>query len=253
MPQIEKCDECGREVPRASLSRRLREWGYYDGKNFLPWSSYNADYWTCDATDMGDVSMGLYADYYRPTITEGTTTPARGSQTWRGSGIYRTTVALDVSSFTHILFGIHLGARHSCAFKTFAASAGLCDSDGNNTHNLSTLTIPDQRRIWFSIATADLPSNLSASALCFYVDVSCEDAAQDWWADGAFVEDAVGPTANNPRTSGSAILHYGAGHNYVVVCLCPDCVPDELHKPSEWRGEPRFADVTEIPDEVESL
>ena len=102
MSMIEMCQECGAEIDRKKLVRKIRAYGYGTGSNLLLYSSYNSDFWSCDAVDEGEISMGVFADHFRPYVTDGTTvTEARGSQTWSGaSGTFYSITATDLSAIT---------------------------------------------------------------------------------------------------------------------------------------------------------
>ena len=122
MVMIETCHECGADVDRRKLVRKIRPYGYGTGSNLLLYSSYNSTFWACDATDGGEISMGVYADHYRPKVSDGTTvTEARGSQTWTGaSGTFRSSTATDLSSLTNFVFVAWVGAYHNQTVQTIS-------------------------------------------------------------------------------------------------------------------------------------
>jgi len=258
MPQIELCFECGDEVPRETLVRKLRPYGYRSGVNQLLYSSYNSAFWTCDAADAGEVSMGVYADEFRPYVTDGTTlTEARGSQTWTGaSGTYRSTVATDLSGNTNLLFVTWVGAYHAATVQEISAVLGVCTSDGVSKEALGTWTVPGMRACWVTYPVASLSAAVtpSSSAVYFYVDITATNATDDWWIDHHCVHDAVKPNWDHlPFTSGTAASYTGNSFNMLLPVLCPKCAPEYLHKPSEFEGDPRFEDMVDIREEIQDL
>ena len=253
MSQITICDECGREVARKDAVRKLRPYGIPAGTNLLLYSSYDSSFWSCGATDRGEISMGLYKDRFRARPVEGSaTSEERGAQTWRGTGTIRTTTATDASGLTNVCFSQHIGAYHSQAEKIFSAVLGCCDSAGNNKVAISTWTIRGAQQAWWSRTQAELTAlGLTSSALYFYTTVTMETATSDWWVDLSCVQDAESPGSFQPYTSGTAVDYAGPVYTeYKIPVLCPECAPEPILKPSEAVAQdPRVSEWVEIREE----
>jgi len=257
MPQLETCQECGAEVPRGELVRKRRAYGYdatFGGNNLLLYSSYNSDFWTCDtATDAGCVSIGLYADHFRPRISGSTNavTEARGSQTWTASGLYRTNTSVDISGYTNVYFAIHVGAYHAQSTQTLTVAIGFCDSSGSTKYQMASFNVMGQKRCWFTSAVADLDAGITTSAAYLYADVTISGASSKWWADGAILCDRTTHPIWIPQTKGAAKSATGTGHKWRRPILCKECRPDRIVKPEENRGDPRNEDPVEIGEDTE--
>lgn len=255
MPQIETCDECGREYPRRRMVRKLRAYGYdasIGGQNKLTYSSYNTGLWTCSSADAGRVSMGLYGDYFRPTFSGTTGTEARGSQTWTASGTLRTSTSTSLSGMTNVLFGIHVGAYHAQTTQTLTVVIGCCDVSGTAIAGTSTsFTVNGSKLCWWTQTLASLEAaGVVAASAYFYATVTISGATSKWWADGAIVCDRTTVPVGKPQTKGSARARSGMGFTYSVPVLCPECAKEKLF--IERDKDPRTAEWDDIPERIES-
>jgi len=237
----------------------MRAWGYTEGANYLLYSSYSSAFWTVDgAVDAGRISMGLYAQHYRPTITKaGVVTEARGSQTWTGSGTARTTTATDISGLTNLMLIFNVGAYHAQpAAQQLTAVVGMTNAAGDTFEALRTQVVKGGQMVWVSVPVADLDAGVTpdpASAY-FYCDVTITGASSKWWFDGALVCDATRVPTHRPITKGASVVKVGHGFAWKIPVLCPSCGKAEfLLKPSERYGDFRQADWVEIRSEIESL
>jgi hypothetical protein len=257
MPQLGTCDQCGREVPRKDLVRKLRPYGYDcsggGGVNRFGCSRYNADWWTCSATDAGCVSMGLYPEQFQTSISGTTVTETNGSQTWAGSGVLRTSRDIFFSEFSDVLFGVYVGAYHAQDEQSLTVTTGCCDETGAVIYTAHSFVVKGSKFCWWSDPLSVLlAAGVNSDTAFVYLDVVIEGTAK-WWADGAIVCGATTPPLFQPTSSGSPMVFTGKGYSYLTPALCPKCVDERLLKPSEDKGKPRFAEPVAIRSQIESL
>jgi hypothetical protein len=209
----------------------------------------------------GYISMGLYADDFRNSISGTTITETQGSPTWAGYGILRVfSDDVFVSGMTNVLFGIHVGAyQGQMTDQIFTATIGLYpDGLGPSVRTpipgtTLTKTVKGHRFIWWSKPYDTLVGlGMDPNLMFPFLEVTITTGVR-WWADGAVVCDAITPPLWQPRTSGVAKSATGRGFTYSTPALCSKCADERLLKPSEDKGEPRFADWVEIRDQIESL
>ena len=258
MPQIERCDECGKLWPRKQLVRKLRPYGYDEslgGSNLLLYSSYNSDFWTTTLDDAGRISIGYYAQHFRPTFdSDYDGTEARGSQTWVASGKVYTSASTDISSLTNACFSIAVGAYHHQTVQELTAEVGFCSSDGATEYYSREWTFKGQKLCYVSAPVATLvAAGVTAAATYQYVQVTISGATSSWWWDHACLDAGLTPKNSRPVTRGAARDLSSTRYRYYVPVLCPECAPERLRKPSEDDGEVRVAEWVEIRDQIESL
>ena len=263
--QKEQCQVCGAERPRASLVRKLMPFQLPAAENYLLYSSYNSDFWAVSTySDGGEVSMGCYADRYRPRVAEGSTTEARGSQTWSGSasgtaasGVLRSTTATDISGLTNVCFSLYIGPYHAQADQTIkAVEMGFCDASGTSIVAYQSYgSRLGQRLCWFTKPVADIDSGVTTSAAYVYAKIDILNLATgaDFWTDHMCLEDSTQPSQCRPVTTGAAVVRTGNTDVWRVPILCPECANEKILKPSERYGNFRMADWVEIQDRVEDL
>jgi len=254
MAQIERCQVCGKKALRSKLVRKLMPFALPAGENQLLYSSYSSAFWTVDtSTEVGYVSMGLFADRYRPRVSaDGTAVEARGSYTVQSSGTFRSSVATDVSDLTDICFSVHVGAYHGQTVQALTVVLGLCDDSGTNATATKSWSVKGGKKVWFTLPVADIPSPLAASGIYVYGAVTITGAV-DWWFDGAQLQDSKKPSNYLPITSGAASVTTGNTWHWKVPILCSDHANERLLKPSENLGEFRVPEFVEIKSRIESL
>ena len=172
--------------PRRELVFAKRKWAMPASENRLPYSSYNALGWACDATDSGAISIGPHADDCRVSYDILNTATERGEQTWEGSGVYRSISGVDVSSATSIVFSVEFGSYQASTTQTCTCVIGVCNEAGDSFQILRTWTVVGSQRIWFYTPVADITE--STAALCFYVSVVPAESDGEWFITGAQLE-----------------------------------------------------------------
>lgn len=249
--RVTRCGSCGDLVPRGKLARQYREWGEPPGSNYLLHSSYNSTFWTCDATDAGRISIGPY-EGSRVRVSPGestTTTEVNGSQTWTGTGTFRSTVAVDGSTWTSLCFACRVGPYHNpTASAQFTAVIGLCNSAGTVITTEKTYTAElGMREIWFS----KLISAIAApTTLYFYVTVT-PATGESWWVDMLRLEKNKLRPDNFFETKGAARDESASVMRSAVVLVCPNCRMPIFHR---WDKEAREPLPTIEPaDDIEVL
>ena len=257
MPQQEQCQVCWKKEDRAKLVRKLMPFSLPAGENYLLYTRYNSDFWIIDtSTEVGTVSMGLFADNYRPRVadvqTGNSSTEARGSYTVTNTGTLRSIVATDVSALTNLLFELHVGAYHAQSVQALTVVLGLCDGDGANKTATRSWSFSGQQKCWFTLPVADIASPLVSSGVYVYATVTIS-GENDWWIDGMQLEDATTPSTFLPITSGTAYVSTTNTSSWKIPILCPECARERILKPSERYGNYRKNDWVEIREEIEEL
>jgi hypothetical protein len=261
--QIDKCDECGAEVARRSLVRKIRAYGYGAGANLLPYSYYDSSFWTVDtAVDADKVSMGTFADEFRPKFSDTgastwTVTEAGGSQTWTGSGTLRSNTAVDISGYTDVFFAVDIGAKQGQDVQSLVVEIGFTDATGSTTWPVTTpkatWTVAGAQRVWFSTPTASLVGP-TLTAAYVYADVTISGATSKWWHEWAVLCDAQAMPVFQPYTRGAAINRTSNGYSWSVNQYCPECANEKILKPSQRTTQnPRRVDWVEISEALEDL
>jgi hypothetical protein len=254
MPQLGTCDQCGREVPRKDLVRKLRPYGYDcsggGGVNHLR----NITAGVLPFPYVGRVSMGRYVDNFTTSISGTTVTEGNGSYTLNSPAIVRS-YNIDVSAFTNVFFGVDCGAYHAQSVQQFNMTIGCCDVSLTPIAGTDlTRVVKGQRFVWWS----RLPAALTAAGVdltetYFYLSSDMVTGSK-WWYDGLIVCDAGAPPLWQPKNnSAAAVVNTGKGFIYLTPALCPKCVDERLLKPSEDKGKPRFAEPVAIRSQIESL
>ena len=254
MAQKEQCQVCGKDELRSRLVRKLMPFGLPAGENHLLYSSYDSSFWTVDtSTEVGNVSIGLYADKYRPRVSnDGTTVEARGSYTVHSSGTLRSTTATDVSGITDICFNLNVGPYHSQSTNELTVEVGLCKSDGTSQSAEKTWSIRGAHLCWFTIPVADIASPYDSSGIYVYADITI-DGTSKWWMDGMTLSNGVKPPMYRPITTGEAKVRDALGFVWKTPILCQECAGERILKPSERYGDFRTAEWIEIQDRIEGL
>lgn len=181
--QMDRCEVCGHKTLKIDLVRTNVDFLAAAGSNYFYNSSYNSSFWTVDtAVDAGLISMGPFADQSRVVIgDDNTLTESYGSQTWTGSGVLRSIVAVDASAAVSLVFAADIGPYQQETVPSTTFVFGLCDSDGSNKEQLSSWTVTGNQRAWYTLNIADVPAGKSSAALYFYVSVTA--VGKKWWID----------------------------------------------------------------------
>jgi hypothetical protein len=260
--QRETCDDCGDDARREDMVRKLRAYGYRPGQNLIPYSSYSSSFWTVDTSvDASDISFGVYADYFRPRPVEDndlggyTVTEERGSQSWTASGVYRSSTAVDISSWTNVCFSIHVGPYHAQTIQAVSVVLGFCSANGVTKYPQRTWSFNGGKKIWFSSAVDDLNAGITTSAAYLYAAVTISGASSIWWADLAVLDDQTQPLDYyHGKTAGSAQNLTDDGYTWQVGKFCPKCADEKIIKPSDnAKVLHRQAPWIVIPSEIEGL
>ena len=201
------CQVGGHLVHWEDLRRQYREWCEPVGSNYLLYSSYNSSFWTCGATDAGEISMGPFGGFYsqisnsQPT----TLTETGGSQTWTGTGTLRSTTAVDGSAWTSFVFKCVVGPYHNpAASPAYDCSIGICDSAGVVISTEKTITAETgMRELWFTKNISDIAA---PSTLYFFITVT-PASGEKWFADMFRLEKNQTQPLNFLQTTGASIDH----------------------------------------------
>jgi hypothetical protein len=210
--------------------------------NLLTQSSYDGTVLVCDATSQGTISVGPNAHDCRFKVNDDDTlTEVNGSQTWSGSGDFRSTVAIDVSGYTSIVVSAECGPyqQDTAGLDTFIM--GLCDSAGANKSAQRTWSLVPGMRIWFAMDVADVASPLSSSGI--YVYITGGGNATKWYVDDLHVEGRTSAASgqkpgNFIRTTGSAVIRSTPVAAETVAKVCPEHF-EEIWRTSQERGIPK--------------
>ena len=252
--QSDRCDVCGSRTRKIDLVRTNVDFLAAAGSNYFLYSSYNSSFWTVDtAVDAGLISIGPFADNARIVIgDDNSRTEAYGSQTWTGSGVLRSTTAVDASTWTSLVFAADIGPYQRETSPSTTFTLGLCDSDGSNKEQLSSWTVTGNQRAWYTLNIADVPAGKSAAALYFYVSVVA--LGKKWWIDRIqLIKDAVSINSEAfvPTAGGSA--DRVDTPMMTVRKVCRDCFEkprlrsEQYNREAEQRTEdPVAVDIQEV-------
>jgi len=237
--RVDRCS-CGRRVHRDDLRRALQD-VVYSGQNRFIHSSYHTDLWACDAEDEGEVSVGIGHHVvtsspswsYSTTTVGGNTIPSVDTltvnetgltQTWSGTGTYRSSAGVDASSWTTLCAAWEIGFYHLESSPEASVTMGLCLSDGTGTVLERTWpwTIKTADRIWFPKTISELDGSLSSSELFFYVTVTA-DSGVKWWIDRAWLGADVIVPGHFVRTTGTASNYSAPTRVQQMLTVCKDC------------------------------
>ena len=252
--QMDRCQVCGQRTRKIDLVRTNVDFLAADGSNYFLQSSYASSFWTVDtAVDAGLISMGPFADESRVVIgDDNTTTESFGSQTWTGSGVFRSIVAVDASAAISLVFAADIGPYQQESVPSTAFTFGLCDSDGSNKEQLSSWTVTGNQRAWYTMDIADVPAGKSSAALYFYVSVVA--VGKKWWIDRIqLIKDAVSIKSEAfVPTAGSAVDRVDTPM-MTVRKVCRECFEkprlrsEQYNREAEQRTEdPVAVDIQEV-------
>jgi len=263
--QLDRCDVCGRKLPRRDLVRTNVRWLQPEGSNYLTHSSYHTDQWTVDtSTDRSTIGYGPHGDKQRITIPDavaGVITPAYTgcSQTWSAAGTLRSvTTAIDVSGLTQFVFSVDVAQVLSWSSNIASASdltvaMGLCDSAGANTALQKTWTdVSGLLRCWFQMDVADIASPLSSSGIYVYATVTPDTATDYWLVDDMSIEGDVARPTQFITTTGTAVTAQTATKVMAMRKVCPRCREDLLREsePPSSHEQRVEAPVSSAPQQV---
>ena len=251
---LDRCDVCGKKIHRQELVRTQVRYMRPAATNLLPYSSYSASGWACDATDKSTIGIGTRADKTRTKVGYGTTVSiVNGVQTWQGDGTYRTTTAVDLSSGTTAIISAVAVPYYASENPSLSITMGLCDGDGNNGTTERTWTTSTMRRVWYPVTVADIASPLSAAAAYFYWTVTPQ--TDEYWS----IEDAqveLDTDDSRPgefvQTTGAAVTTLVDTRSMAVRKVCPDCY-EPLFRESERVGRPSEEVEPPIPDDMQEV
>ncbi len=250
--QLSRCDVCGVKIHKKDLVLTNMDFLAVEASNYLTYSSYSASGWTVDtSTDEGVISIGPYADRARVSVSDGNvSTEILGTQTWGGSGVLRSTSAIDATTWTSLTLGADLGPHERETSPSTAFTMGLCDSDGTNKVQYTAWTTSGSTRAWFTMNLADLPASKTISTLYFYISVTA--VGKKWWADRLQVSKDVTKLGAFVPTSGSSVDRTDTAM-MTTRKTCPNCRERLLSKSErygktvEQRTEaPVVVDIQEI-------
>jgi len=241
--QLDRCDVCGVKIHRKDLVRTNMRYLLPAGSNYFVYSSYNSGYHACTSTDRSTITIGPHADKSRTKLGgDNTVSYVDGSQTWGGSGTFRTTTSVDVSSLTNFTVSAMFGQVLSWSSNVASASdltiaMGLCDGDGNNKDLQDTWSdINAMQRCWFTMAVADIESPLSSSGIYVYFTVTI-DGTDYWFVDDISLEGDKSSPDQFIATSGTAKTAQTESGTMTVVKACKRC-REPLLSTSEQFGRP---------------
>lgn len=253
--QLDYCDICHDIEHLYKLRLKTVRGLAHEAYNKLLYSSYNTSFWTCDATDEGTISVGVFGLEARTFVADdatattfATVSEINGSQTWSGDGTIRSTTSVDISSATNIVFSFHGGRYHRESGGNPTFKFGFINAGGDTKYQQKSVALKGgSGRFWFEIDIADLPVGVTSSAAYFYVEADVADASYKWWADAFQLEvdrETPGPFVT---TLGTAIDRSDTPTKYVAK-VCPSCL-DYWHRDSELYGDPY--NVVEDPIEMD--
>ena len=217
--RLDRCDMCGRKTHRYDLVMQAQDELLSIASNNFLYSSYNSTFWTCSSTDAGVISWGP-RETHRYAITEGatpSTAVSGGIQTWTGSGTFRSSTAVDASSWTNLVFSCHVGAHQTNTTPTFTVVMGFCDSGGTSKTTERTWTVNGSKRIWFTKAISGISG---PSTLYCYLTVT---NVGSWWVDKLQLEKNATVPGTFATTIGTAINRTTEQRVTRVHKVCPEC------------------------------
>lgn len=250
--KLDICGCCNQKVRVEELVYQTRQWGQRAGSNYFTYSSYNSSGWACGASDKGRVSIGPFAADSRVRIDDdNTVTEVFGSQTWEGDGTFRSTSAVNVSSWTSFCLRAYIGAYHADDYQQLTVAYGYCDSAGANKQQVGTKTFSGTKKLWWTGVPSDIASPLSSSAAYFYWAVTCENSAQDWFVDAMAIEkDKTRPDEVFITTTGTATEYSTDIQKLGVAKVCRRC-SERIHKTSGTYVIPEPYEDYEIPEDLQ--
>ena len=256
--QLDRCDVCGKKIHRHRLVRTNMRFLQPAGSNYFAYSSYSSSYHSCSASDVSTITIGPHADKSRTRVdTDNTVSYVDGTQTWSGSGTFRTTTSVDVSSLTNFTVSAAIGQQLSWSSNVASASdltvaMGLCDGDGNNKALQRTFTgVNAMQRLWFTMAVADIESPLSSSGIYVYFTVTI-DGTDYWFIDDISLEGDKTSPDQFITTSGTAKTSQTATKKMTMVKVCSSCreplllESEQFGRPFEEEEPPIGVDFQEI-------
>jgi len=236
------CDICGEWFPVSELTRRRWRTKISATDNRLAYSRPNLDdgsFWTTTATYQGEFSDGPGGHHFRQRLnSDNSTTLVHGSPTYKGSGLIRTLVPLDMSAWTNVTFGAEIGPFHEDA-TSLAVTLGLSNSDGASLTVINTTTTKSQRRVWWTKSIAELSAlPYDVSAAYFYVAVNVDSSAMRWFCDCCQVNKDATSLQPYAETTGTAV---DIPTDKMVTMVKVVCRKDRerLARLSRIRGTPR--------------
>ena len=256
--QLDRCDVCGKKIHRKDLVRTQMRYVKFEGTNYLLYSSYNSSFWSCDASDVSTIGMGPHGDESRVQIAlDNTVSQISGSQSWSGTGTFRSTTATDLSSLTTFTFSCELGPLYSYSSNVgsiaeLTVAMGICDEDGNNKDLQRTWSgLRSQTKCWYNMDVADIASPLSSSTVYFYITVTVS-GTNYWFVDDLTVEGGKTAPTTFLKAAGAAISNSADAKSMAVVKACKNC-REPLLRESEQFGRPHEeyeAPISSDPQEV---
>ena len=256
--QLDRCDVCGTKIHKKDLVRTQIRFVKSEGTNYLLYSSYNSSFWSCDASDVDTIGIGPHADDSRVSIAlDNTVTQVYGSQTWSGTGTFRSTTSVDLSSLTTFTFSCEVApvcsySSNVASLEALTVAMGICDGDGNNKDLQRTWSgLLSQTRCWFNMDVADIASPLSSSGVYFYITVTV-DGTNYWLVDDLTVEGGKSKPTTFLKAAGAAVSNSADTKSMTVVKACKNC-REPLLRESEQFGRPRTEHEAPIPSDSQEV
>jgi hypothetical protein len=224
------------------------------GTNYLLYSSYNSAFWACGSTDRSTIAYGPHCDVSRVQITDDGTTintaaVINGSQTWSGTGTFRSTSATDASALTTFTVSAECGpvisySSNVGSLTEMTVAMGLCDVNGANKAVQKTWSgLLGQRKCWFTMSVSSIASPLSSSGIYVYFDVTCTGY---WFIDDITLEGNKTSPDQFLAARGAAVSNSTDTKAMAVVKTCPRC-KEKLLLESEQFGRPTVETEPNIP------
>jgi hypothetical protein len=235
--QLDRCDICGNKAHKHDLVRTQVEYLQHAGSNSIIQSSWDNSHWADnDSADLGEISVGVYADYQRLSLdTSNDFTEKNGAHTVSTAKMLYTTVAMtDPSAWTNVCFSFEGGPYHRSTTPETTFTFGVYDiGDTATLYQQKSWTTKTQRRMWWTATPAELTADgVTLSTLGFYI----VGTGSSWWADCFQCEDATEP-GNFIATNGSAVTESVDAARKSVRKVCPRC-RERVWRVSEQYGKP---------------
>lgn len=241
--QLDRCQVCGAKTHRHNLLQTQVAYLQHAGSNRIIQSSWDNSHWADnDSADLGEISVGVYADNQRLSLgTDNSFTEIKGAHTISSTKMLYTTAAMeDPSSWTNVCFSFEGGPYHRSTTPETVFSFGIYNIGNTSVvFEQASWTTKTQRRMYWvktpaelEASTSDLPGSVDLSTLGFYII----GTGSSWWADCFQCEDNTAP-GNFIATSGSAVTESVDVARQSVRKVCERCM-ERMWKTSDQYGRP---------------
>ena len=251
---LEQCEVCGKWFDINTLVRQIQVRKRSIAANYLPYSRYNATYWSCTTDYLGEASMGR--SRFRDVVDPGGG-PSRmvdGAASFWGDGVLTSVDTIDVSSWSTVLVEGQFGTNQRTVQGGVDVAFGLVYDPGGaeeTFYGCGTFLSINGRRIFGYVAVAAIAAGHRA-ALNVYYNVTTATDQEVWWGERFRVQkDKTVPDMTWVPTQGTALIHTEEGKMLGRTVVCPkdwEKLPKQINDYS-----PDFDAVPRLEDENQEL